>query len=69
MKHGTYDKLKGDGLIASGTGVTGEDTIIGKTAPLPPDNEELGQRTRTQIRVWSSHSRHQQHWSDAEDAI
>ncbi|KAH9081691.1 DNA-dependent RNA polymerase II second largest subunit [Lactarius deliciosus] len=40
MKHGTYDKLEDDGL----------DIIIGKTAPLPPDNEELGQRTRTHNR-------------------
>ncbi|KAI0308169.1 DNA-directed RNA polymerase II, subunit 2 [Multifurca ochricompacta] len=50
MKHGTYDKLEDDGLVAPGTGVTGEDIIIGKTAPLPPDNEELGQRTRTHTR-------------------
>ena len=50
MKHGTYDKLEDDGLVAPGTGVTGEDIIIGKTAPLPPDNEELGQRTRTHSR-------------------
>ncbi|EJD51976.1 DNA-dependent RNA polymerase II second largest subunit [Auricularia subglabra TFB-10046 SS5] len=47
MKHGTYDKLEDDGLIAPGTGVAGEDIIIGKTAPLPQDSEELGQRTRT----------------------
>ncbi|KAG6821414.1 DNA-dependent RNA polymerase II [Arthromyces matolae] len=50
MKHGTYDKLEDDGLIAPGTGVTGEDIIIGKTAPIPPDSEELGQRTRTHTR-------------------
>ncbi|KAH9065781.1 DNA-dependent RNA polymerase II second largest subunit [Lactarius vividus] len=50
MKHGTYDKLEDDGLVAPGTGVAGEDIIIGKTAPLPPDNEELGQRTRTHNR-------------------
>ncbi|KAI0756840.1 DNA-dependent RNA polymerase II second largest subunit [Daedaleopsis nitida] len=47
MKHGTYDKLEDDGLIAPGTNVNGEDIIIGKTAPIPPDSEELGQRTRT----------------------
>ncbi|KAF8349670.1 DNA-directed RNA polymerase II, subunit 2 [Amanita rubescens] len=50
MKHGTYDKLEDDGLIAPGTNVTGEDIIIGKTAPIPPDSEELGQRTRTHTR-------------------
>lgn len=50
MKHGTYDKLEDDGLIAPGTGVTGEDIIIGKTAPLPADSEELGQRTRSHNR-------------------
>ncbi|KAF5312638.1 hypothetical protein D9619_002953 [Psilocybe cf. subviscida] len=50
MKHGTYDKIEDDGLIAPGTGVAGEDIIIGKTAPIPPDSEELGQRTRTHTR-------------------
>ncbi|KAK1230036.1 DNA-dependent RNA polymerase II [Marasmius sp. AFHP31] len=50
MKHGTYDKLEDDGLIAPGTGVRGEDIIIGKTAPIPPDSEELGQHTRTHSR-------------------
>ncbi|KAF8320547.1 DNA-directed RNA polymerase II subunit RPB2 [Cantharellus anzutake] len=50
MKHGTYEKLEDDGLIAPGTGVVGEDIIIGKTAPLPPDSEELGQRLRTHTR-------------------
>ncbi|KAH8099259.1 DNA-dependent RNA polymerase II second largest subunit [Cristinia sonorae] len=50
MKHGTYDKLEDDGLIAPGTNVNGEDIIIGKTAPIPPDSEELGQRTKTHSR-------------------
>ncbi|KAK0198899.1 DNA-dependent RNA polymerase II second largest subunit [Armillaria mellea] len=50
MKHGTYDKLEDDGLIAPGTGVVGEDIIIGKTAPIPPESEELGQRTRMHTR-------------------
>ncbi|TFK30881.1 DNA-dependent RNA polymerase II second largest subunit [Coprinopsis marcescibilis] len=50
MKHGTYDKIEDDGLIAPGTNVVGEDIIIGKTAPLPADSEELGQRTRTHTR-------------------
>ncbi|RUS20720.1 hypothetical protein BC937DRAFT_94527 [Endogone sp. FLAS-F59071] len=47
LKHGTYEKLEEDGLIAPGTRVSGEDIIIGKTAPIPPDSEELGQRTGT----------------------
>ncbi|KAF8516141.1 DNA-dependent RNA polymerase II second largest subunit [Hysterangium stoloniferum] len=50
MKHGTYDKLEDDGLIAPGTGVRGEDIIIGKTAPIPPESEELGQKTSSHTR-------------------
>lgn len=45
LKQGTYDKLEEDGIVAPGTRVSGEDIIIGKTAPIPPDNQELGQRT------------------------
>ena len=46
LKHGTYDKLDDDGIIAPGTRVSGEDIVIGKTAPIQPDSEELGQRTK-----------------------
>ena len=50
LKHGTYDKLDDDGLVAPGVRVSGEDVIIGKTAPLEPDAEELGQRTKLHIK-------------------
>lgn len=50
MKHGTYEKLDSDGLVAPGERISGEDIIIGKTAPIPADSEELGQKL-------SSHSK------------
>ena len=50
LKHGTYDKLDEDGIVAPGVRVSGEDIIIGKTAPIAPDAEELGQRTKAHIK-------------------
>lgn len=50
MKHGTYDKLDDDGIISPGSRVSGEDIIIGKTAPMAPDAEELGQRTKMHVK-------------------
>jgi len=50
MKGGTYDKIDDDGIIAPGTRVSGDDIIIGKTAPIAPDAEELGQRTKLHVK-------------------
>lgn len=50
LKHGTYDKLDDDGIIAPGVRVSGEDIIIGKTSPINPDNQELGQRTQQHVK-------------------
>nr|XP_018262430.1 DNA-directed RNA polymerase II subunit RPB2 [Kwoniella dejecticola CBS 10117]OBR84588.1 DNA-directed RNA polymerase II subunit RPB2 [Kwoniella dejecticola CBS 10117] len=49
MKHGSsdrYAKLDVDGLVSPATNINGDDILIGKTAPLPEDTEELGQRTQ-----------------------
>ncbi|KAE8145840.1 hypothetical protein BDV25DRAFT_133432 [Aspergillus avenaceus] len=51
MRKGTYDKIDDDGIIAPGVRVSGEDIIIGKTAPLAPDAEELGQRTKAHTKL------------------
>ena len=54
MRKGTYDKLDEDGIIAPGMRVSGEDIIIGKTAPLAPEVEELGQRTKAHTKLDAS---------------
>lgn len=50
LKQGTYDKLDDDGIVCPGVRVSGDDVIIGKTAPLGDDAEELGQRTKAHIK-------------------
>ncbi|ETN46839.1 uncharacterized protein HMPREF1541_01028 [Cyphellophora europaea CBS 101466] len=50
MKHGTYEKLDQDGIIVPGVRVSGEDIIMGKTTPMAPDAEELGQRQKAHIK-------------------
>lgn len=41
MRHGTYEKLEEDGLVAPGTRVSGEDVIIGKTTAIPASDEDF----------------------------
>ena len=50
LKHGTYDKIDEDGIVAPGTRVVGEDIIMGKTAPMAPEAEELGQRQKAHVK-------------------
>ena len=41
MKRGEYSKLDDDGLVSPGTRVSGDDIIIGKTAPMDERPEEM----------------------------
>ncbi|KAI5296373.1 DNA-dependent RNA polymerase II [Ascosphaera acerosa] len=47
----SYRKLDHDGFAAVGSHVSGGDVIIGKTAPLAPEAEELGTRTKAHTKI------------------
>ncbi|GFQ01066.1 proton pump-interactor 1 [Phtheirospermum japonicum] len=57
MHHGSYDKLDDDGFAPPGTRVSGDDVIIGKTTPLPPE-EAQGKSARFTNKDHSTSLRH-----------
>ena len=48
MRHGSYEKVEEDGLVAPGTRVSGDDIIIGKTTPLPTQEDDTRAQRYTQ---------------------